>query len=119
MGLDWVITKEVYVGNIRGKYVLAQLECCDLIDEVLRDRLYEDTIEHDNIVSLIGCIEKLIDEMRSQTPLAKQMDKEDDMSWDAFFEEEIEYFEEVCEQLRSVTDQETDYSEHFVLKASY
>jgi hypothetical protein len=115
MGLDWIITEEVHVETIRGKYVLAQLECCDLIAEDLRDSLYEDDIEYDSVVSLVGCIEQLIDEMRAQTPLAHNMQKEDDsQSWDAFFEEEIEYFTEVSSHLQSF-----NYTDDRRMTASY
>tara|TARA_R110002012_G_scaffold5461_2_gene24891 strand:+ start:11105 stop:11449 length:345 start_codon:yes stop_codon:yes gene_type:complete len=114
MGLDWIITEETHIETIRGKYVLAQLERCELLDENMRNNFYEDTIDEGDIHELIAAIEKLIDEMKAQTPLAHNMEKDDDLDWDAFFEEEIEYFTEVNSYLFTIVN-----GDGRVMSASY
>ncbi len=118
MGLDWIIKEVQHVETIRGKYVLEQLERCELLDEDMRDNFYSDNIDHDDISVLIAGIETLIDEMRAQTPLAHNMLKDDDLDWDAFFEAEIEYFTEVNMQLFQIVNEDHCADER-VLSACY
>ena len=87
----------------------------DMIDEDLRDRLYEENIHIDDIIKLAGIIDDLIEELRDKTPLAYNMNKEDDsQSWDDYFDEQIDFFSIVTVILNSIFT-----GEDMVMKACY